>query len=157
MRTVERTVTAQRTVTVGDSTLPAPVDRTRLAIARAAERRDWQALERLVPDGFRYSFGPQTPDGAVAYWRQLEQQGDEHPLATLAAIMKLPYTLSHGLYVWPFAYDTPPRELTPYERKLLAPIASPQQIEGWIAAGSYLGWRAGIAPSGRWLFYVAGD
>jgi hypothetical protein len=152
-----RTVTVQRTVTVGDSTLPDPVDRTRLAIAAAAERRDWQALERLVPDAFRYSFGGETPGGAVAYWRQLERRGDEHPLATLAAIMHMPYTLSHGLYVWPFAYDTSPGELTPYERKLLAPIAGPKEIAGWIAFGGYIGWRAGIAPDGRWVFYVAGD
>jgi hypothetical protein len=149
---VTRTVTVERAAGI-----PAAVERARRAVERAAESRDWEALERLARPPFKYSFGPDVPGGAVAYWKQLEATTDEKPLETLAAILKLPYTLSHGLYVWPFAYTTPPDELTPYERRLLAPIADAQEIFGWAQFGGYNDWRAGFAPDGRWQFYVAGD
>jgi hypothetical protein len=69
----------------------------------------------------------------------------------------MPYTLSHGIYVWPFAYDAPTQELAPYEKRLLAPIAGPKDIADWVRFGGYFDWRAGIAPDGTWQFYVRGD
>ena len=89
------------------------------------------------------------PGGPAAYWRELESRGDE-PLASLAKILQMPYTLSRGLYVWPFAYDRTREELTPYEQTLLAQL-------GGFAGDAYLGWRAGIEPDGDWVFFVAGD
>ena len=82
--------------------------------------------------------------GPAAYWRKAEQQGQQ-PLEALAAVLKLPYTLSRGLYVWPFAYDKTQDEITQYEAVLLKKIP-PGDVT--VGPQGYLGWRAGILPDG---------
>jgi hypothetical protein len=124
-------------------------------ILSAARARDFNGLQAIIDRSgeFRYSFGPNVPGGAVAYWKSLEQKGQK-PLETLATILTLPYTLSRGIYVWPFAYDKTPDEITSYEQQLLDRIPSGAKT---VTSSGYLGWRAGIRPDGRWVFYVAGD
>jgi hypothetical protein len=136
---------------------PAPPDivlRKRAAMLAAAQAADYDALAELVdPGGFEYSFGGQVEGGPAAYWRQAEARGEEPtPAVALAAILRMPYTLSRGIYVWPFAYDKTEDELTSYERELLRPLG-----RGGALSDGYLGWRAGIRPDGRWIFFVAGD
>ena len=132
--------------------LPDPVAETRAAILAAAEAGDYDALAALAGDEFHYSFGGPLEGGPAAYWRAAEENG-ERPLEALAAILRLPYALASGLYVWPFAHGSDPSQFTEYERGLLAEIpgGAPVRPEG------YLGWRAGISPDGEWRFYVAGD
>lgn len=68
----------------------------------------------------------------------------------------MPYTLSRGVYFWPFAYDVAALDqLTAYERELLAPLGPLETV--FVEGTGYLGWRAGIAPDGTWVFFVAGD
>jgi hypothetical protein len=82
----------------------------------------------------------------------VEAESGESPIEILARILRLPYTLAVGTYVWPFAYDKSEEELTDYERELLGDLAV------YSGAGSgYLGWRVGIAPDGTWRFFIAGD
>jgi hypothetical protein len=133
---------------------PDVVLRKRAAILAAAQARDYDALAQLSdPQRFAYSFGGEVEGGPAAYWRQAEARG-EHPTPAeaLAAILRMPYTLSRGLYVWPFAYEKTEDELTAYERGLLQELG-----RGGAFADGYLGWRAGIDPDGRWVFFVAGD
>jgi hypothetical protein len=138
--------------------LPDPVEQTRIAIARAAAARDFDALARLIPEGgFEYTFGGAVPGGPTAYWRRLEATTDESPLDTLVAVLALPYTKVRGIYVWPFAFDRDPKRLTDEELELLATFATRRDIEGWREFGGYIGYRAGIEPDGDWVFYVAGD
>jgi hypothetical protein len=138
----------------GPETPPDVVLRKRAAVLAAAQARDYDALAELSdPTQFRYTFGEAVAGGPAAYWRRAEAEGeDPTPAEALAAILRMPYTLSRGLYVWPFAYDKTEDELTAYERKLLAPLG-----KGGAFADGYLGWRAGIDPDGRWVFFVAGD
>lgn len=133
---------------------PDAVLRKRAAILAAAEAGDYDALAELTdPNAFEYTFGGPVRDGPAAYWLQAEQTGeDPTPADALAAILRMPYTLSRGIYVWPFAYDKTEDELTAYERRLLKPLG-----RGGAFADGYLGWRAGIQPDGRWVFFVAGD
>ena len=133
---------------------PDVVLRKRAAILAAAQARDYDALAQLSdPRGFEYSFGGEVEGGPAAYWRQAEARGeDPTPAEALVAILRMPYTLSRGLYVWPFAYDKTEDELTAYERGLLQELG-----RGGAFADGYLGWRAGIDPDGRWVFFVAGD
>jgi hypothetical protein len=133
---------------------PDVVLRKRAAILAAAQARDYDALAQLSdPQRFAYSFGGEVEGGPAAYWRQAETRGeDPTPAEALAAILRMPYTLSRGLYVWPFAYDKTEDELTAYERGLLEELG-----RGGAFADGYLGWRAGIDPDGRWVFFVAGD
>jgi hypothetical protein len=138
--------------------LPDPVERTRIAIAQAAAARDYDALARLIPeDGFEYTFGGPVAGGPTAYWRRLEATTDEAPLETLAAVLALPYTKVRGIYVWPFAFDRDPTQLTEEELEHLSTFATPREIQGWRDFGGYIGYRAGIEPDGDWVFYVAGD
>jgi hypothetical protein len=133
------------------STLPTAVEEKRAAIAAAAQAGDSEALRPLIGPQFSYTFGGPVEGGPIAYWRELERTTDERPLETLGVILELPYTLSRGIYVWPFAYDKPRAALTDYELELLGGLADSFGPEG------YLGWRAGIEADGDWVFFVAGD
>jgi hypothetical protein len=136
--------------------LPPAVEATRAALVDAAASGDYQALAPLVPEGFRYTFGAADADGPAAYWQELERTTGEHPLEILAAVLKLPYTLSHGYYVWPWAYSLESAEdLSPHEVELLASLGPPGRF--FPEGVGYLGWRAGIAPDGTWAFYASGD
>jgi hypothetical protein len=151
-----QTETTTSTVSASDATgLPDEVLKTHAEILSAAQARDFDALHQIIQRSgeFRYTFGPDVPGGAVAYWKSLEQKGQK-PLETLATILTLPYTLSRGIFVWPFAYDKTPDEITAYEQQLLNRIPDGAKTVG---PEGYLGWRAGIRPDGRWVFYVAGD
>ena len=138
---------------VAVSGLPEPVEQTHAALLAAAEAHDEQALEALIePSEFRYTFGEDVPGGALAFWRTTKEQTGTDPIDTLARVLKLPYVLSQGLFVWPFAYDKEPGEMSEYELSLLGDLMP----EGVTDVG-YLGWRAGIRPDGRWVFFIAGD
>ena len=132
--------------------LPPEVAETQAALLAAAESGDYEALRPLIPDEFSYTFGLPPEGGPIEYWQQVEAESGESPIEILARLLRLPYTLSAGTYVWPFAYDKQEDELTDYERELLGDLAV------YSGAGSgYLGWRAGIEPDGTWRFFIAGD
>jgi hypothetical protein len=135
------------------SGVPEAVEEKRSAILEAAESGDVDAVAALAAEQFSYTFGGPVEGGPAAYWRRLEAEG-EQPLETLAAILRLPYTLSGGVYVWPFAYDRTEDELTDHERALLEQL--PEGTAVFTPEG-YLGWRAGIEPDGDWIFFIAGD
>jgi hypothetical protein len=151
--TVTETETSTETITkpiaVG---LPKPVLRTHAALVEAASAGDYEALRPLIPAEFSYTFGGPVEGGPIAYWQQIEAEGGESPLDILDRILAMPYTLYRGTYIWPFAYDKQPDELTAYERRILGDFA-----DDFGAGSGYLGWRAGIEPNGRWAFFIAGD
>jgi hypothetical protein len=151
------TVTRTTTVAAPDPGLPAAVAKTRDALLDAAESRDYEALRSLVPaTGFEYTFGSPVPGGPIAYWQNLERTTGQRPLDALAKVLRMPYTLSRGIYVWPFAYDVASvGDLTAHERELLAPLGPLESV--FVEGTGYLGWRAGIRPDGTWVFFVAGD
>jgi hypothetical protein len=143
------TETVVESVAVG---LPEPVAETHAALLEAAESGDYEALRPLIPAQFSYTFGGPVEGGPIAFWRRVEQESGERPIEILARILRLPYTLSRGTYVWPFAYDKQADELTDHERELLGDLA-----ETFLPETGYLGWRAGIEPDGTWSFFIAGD
>jgi hypothetical protein len=137
--------------------LPAAVEATRAAVLDAAETRDYDALAELIPDdGFEYTFGELVAGGPIAYWQELERTTGERPLDALAALLRMPYVLSRGYYVWPWAYTAAnASDLSTHERDLLAPLGTVDRLV--LDGTGYIGWRAGIAPDGTWVFFVAGD
>ena len=149
------TVTETVTETVSEAVavgLPDPVAETHAGLLAAAESGDYEALRPFLHDEFSYTFGLPDEDGPIAYWQMVEEESGESPIEVLARILRMPYTLFGGSYIWPFAYDKQPDELTAYERDLLGDLT-----ESFGAGSGYLGWRAGIAPDGTWQFFIAGD
>jgi hypothetical protein len=157
--TVTETTTATTTETAepAETGLPTAVEKTRTDLLAAAESGDYEKLRPLVPaTGFEYTFGGPVEGGAIAYWQELERTSVERPLENLAEVLRMPYTLSRGIYVWPFAYDiAEPDEITAHERELLQPLGPLDTL--FVPGTGYLGWRAGIEPDGTWVFFVAGD
>jgi hypothetical protein len=157
--TVVETTTTTATTTAAQPApgLPAEVDKTRGALLAAAESGDYEALRPLIsPTAFEYTFGSPVPGGPIAYWQNLERTTSQRPLDALAAVLRMPYTLSRGIYYWPFAYDVASiDDLTAHERELLAPLGPLESV--FVEGTGYLGWRAGIRPDGTWVLFVAGD
>jgi hypothetical protein len=157
--TVVETTTTTVTTTAEQPApgLPAAVDKTRAELLAAAESGDYEALRPLIRStGFAYTFGDQVPGGPIAYWQNLERTTSQRPLEALAEILRMPYTLSRGVYFWPFAYDVASiDDLTAHERELLAPLGPLESV--FVEGTGYLGWRTGIEPDGTWVLFVAGD
>jgi hypothetical protein len=155
--TVTQTTTVTHTEETADSGLPAAVEETRAALLEAAESGDYERLRQLVPaTAFEYTFGSPVQGGPIAFWRELERTTGERPLEALGEVLRMPVTLSRGIYVWPFAYDVASiDDLTAHERELLAPLGPLESV--FVEGTGYLGWRAGIGPDGTWVFFVAGD
>jgi hypothetical protein len=150
------TVTETATAAVPAQGLPAAVEATRAALLAAAESGDYEELRPLVPASLRYTFGSPVEGGAIAYWQELERTTGARPLETLAEILHMPYVLSRGLYVWPWAYTIESAaDLSVHERELLGPLGPVSTL--FPPGTGYLGWRAGIEPNGDWAFFVAGD
>lgn len=152
------TVTTTETQTVTESSasgVPEPVEETRRALLAAAEAGDYEALRRLLPaSGFEYTFGGPVEGGPIAYWQRLDTARPVPEI--LADILRMPYVLSRGYYVWPWAYTgASASDLSDHERTILAPLGDPAAL--FVPGTGYLGWRTGIAPDGTWTFFVAGD
>jgi hypothetical protein len=158
VETTTETETATDTTTATPETgLPAAVEETRSALLEAAASGSYESLRPLIPaEGFTYTFGGPVEGGPIAYWQQLERETNERPLETLEALLQMPYTLTRGMYVWPWAYAVASADdLSEHERELLAPLGPPSRL--FVGGTGYLGWRVGISPDGTWVFFVAGD
>ena len=157
--TVVETTTSTVTTTAEQPApgLPAEVDKTRADLLAAAQSGDLDALQPFIRStAFAYTFGDPVPGGPIAYWQNLEQTTDQEPLDALADVLKMPYTLSRGVYYWPFAYDVASiHDLTAHERELLAPLGPLASV--FVEGTGYVGWRAGIEPDGTWVLFLSGD
>ena len=147
-----KTVTRTQTVTSPPAGVPVAVALTHTRLLTAAKSGDYEKLRPLIPaKGFAYSYGGDFPGRPIAYWKNVERTTKQSPIAILASILKMPYTLNRGIYVWPFAYDKRKTELSAYDRKLLGPL-----VASYVGQ-DYYGWRAGFRPDGKWIFFIAGD
>ncbi|HEY1315795.1 MAG TPA: hypothetical protein VGF10_01115 [Gaiella sp.] len=157
--TVVETTTTTLTTTAEQPApgLPAEVDKTRADLLAAAESGDYAALQPFIRStSFAYTFGDPVTGGPIAYWQNLEKTTDQKPLEALADVLRMPYTLSSGIYYWPFAYDVAAiGDLTAHERELLAPLGPLESV--FVEGTGYVGWRAGIQPDGTWVLFVSGD
>jgi hypothetical protein len=64
---------------------------------------------------------------------------------------------SDELYVWPYFAQVPLEALTPSQLVELFTLVTAADYEDMRSYGSYTFFRVGIAPDGRWLFFLAGD
>ena len=132
---------------------PDAVLRKRAAMLAAAPESDYDALAQLAdPHRVRVHVRRAGRRGPAAYWREADARGEEP-------------TRRRARGDPPAAVHAQPRHLRLAVRLrqdrgradlVRARAAAPAGLCGAFSDG-YLGWRAGIRPDGRWVFFVAGD
>ena len=61
------------------------------------------------------------------------------------------------IYIWPYFVDVPPEDLKSNQLIELFQIITAGDFEDMASYGTYIFYRAGIAPNGDLKFFVAGD
>ncbi len=144
--------------------LPEPVRRMRELIIAACEAGDIEALRPLLggPDnGTQVSSGSGDID-PIAFLRDISGDGEGHEiLAILQEVLEAGYVhLDPGeateIYLWPYFFAVPLDNLTGAQRVELFKLVTAGDYEDMKAFGSYIFYRAGITPEGRWAFFLAG-
>lgn len=145
--------------------LPEPVRRMHDLIVEAAKSGDIEQLRPLVgmgEDATQLSFGG-TDGDPIAFLKGLSGDPDgQEILAIIEEVLNAGYVqLDAGtpteLYVWPYFFAIPLDKLDPRQRVELFKIVTAGDYEDMKTFGSYIFYRVGITPEGRWAFFVAGD
>ena len=147
------------------SRLPEPVSRMRNLLVEAARSGNIEALRPLIErgeNGTQLSFGNNDED-PIAFLKGLsgDTEGQEI-LAILEEVLSAGYAhISPGtpneMYVWPYFFAIPLDKLDARQRVELFKIVTAGDYEDMKTYGSYIFYRLGITPEGRWAFFVAGD
>ncbi len=147
------------------SKLPLPVAHMRELIMKAARAGDIEALRPLIGSGSNItvlSLGGIEGD-PIEFIKSLSGDADgQEILAILLEVLEAPYVhMDAGqeseLFVWPYFFALPLEKLTPKQKVELFRIVTAGDYEDMQAFGSYIFYRVGITPEGRWQFFVAGD
>ena len=147
------------------SKLPEPVQRKREMIIEACKTGDIENIRPLLDtgaDGTQLSLGGSDGD-PIASLRDLsgDKEGQEI-LAILEEVMSAGFVhmdagTQNDMYVWPYFFAVPLNRLTPPQRVELFKIVTAGDYEDMKTYGTYVFYRVGITPDGRWSFFVAGD
>jgi len=147
------------------SKLPEPVQRKRQMIVDACKTGDLEKIRPLLDtgeDGTQLSLGGIDGD-PIAFLRDLsgDKEGQEI-LAILEEVMSTGYVhmdagTENDMYVWPYFFAVPLNKLTAPQRVQLFKIVTAGDYEDMKTYGTYIFYRVGITPDGRWSFFVAGD
>jgi hypothetical protein len=147
------------------SKLPEPVKRMHDLLVEACKSGDVEKLRPLIDtseSGTQLSFGGVDGD-PIAFLKELsaDKEGREI-LAILEEVLTAGYVhmdpgSPNEMYVWPYFFAVPLDRLTPAQRVELFKIVTGSEYEDMVTYGSYIFYRAGITPDGRWSFFVQGD
>jgi hypothetical protein len=147
------------------SKLPEPVQRKRQMIIDACKTGDLEKIRPLLDtgdDGTQLSLGGVEGD-PITFLRDLsgDKEGQEI-LAILEEVMSAGYVhmdagTQNDMYVWPYFFAVPLDRLTAPQRVELFKIVTAGDYEDMKTYGTYIFYRVGITPDGRWSFFVAGD
>lgn len=145
--------------------LPEPVRQMREKIMAAALSGDLEQLRPLITTGnggTQLSFSTLLGD-PIEFLKELsgDDEGQEI-LAILYEVMAAGYVkLDEGepdeMYVWPYFIAVPLEALDRRQRVELFKLVTAGDYEEMKNYGTYIFYRSGISPDGRWLFFVAGD
>ena len=145
--------------------LPPDVKRMRELLIEAAKSGDIERLRPLLgPDNGATQFSLGAVDGdPIAFLKGLS--GDDEGREILA-IMEEVLSAGHvhldagtpeELYVWPYFFAIPLDRLDARQHVELFKIVTAGDFEEMKNFGSYIFYRLGITPEGRWAFFVAGE
>jgi hypothetical protein len=147
-----------------DSEMPDPVREMRAKLIEAAKSGDIEKLRKLMSAQAQapsVSFG--DPGDPIEYLKALSSDADGREiLAILLEVLESGFVhvgagTADELYVWPYFAQYPIEALTPQQLVELFTLLTAADYEDMKSYGSYTFFRVGIAPDGRWLFFLAGD
>uniref|UniRef100_UPI0035A96D3A hypothetical protein n=1 Tax=Mesorhizobium sp. LHD-90 TaxID=3071414 RepID=UPI0035A96D3A len=147
------------------SQLPPDVQKLRNQMLEVAKSGDIEKLRPLLgmgDDMTQLSLIAVEGD-PIDYLKSLAGDEDgQEILAILEEVLSAGYVhLDAGkpeeLYVWPYFFAVPLDKLTGPQRVELFKIVTAGDYEEMKNFGSYIFYRVGITPQGRWAFFVAGE
>jgi len=144
--------------------LPEPVRLMRDQLIAAARSGDIERLRPLMqeqPEPPSVAYG--DPGEPIAYLKALASDAaGRESLAILLEVLEAGFVhvqpgTPQELYVWPYFAQYPLESLTPEQLVELFTLITAADYEDMRSYGTYTFFRVGIAPDGRWLFFLAGD
>jgi hypothetical protein len=145
--------------------LPFPVQKMRELILTAAKSGSIEALRPLIGSGDDITMLSLTDiDGdPLAYLKSLAGDPDgQEILAILVDVLESGYVhidagTADELYVWPYFFAYPLDKLDAKQKVELFQIVTAGDYDEMKQFGTYVFYRLGITPKGRWRFFVTGD
>lgn len=147
-----------------EADLPVPVRKTRDDLIDAARSGDMERLRTLMkaqPKLPAVAFG-QSGD-PISYLKALSTDAEGREILAIlfkvlqAGFVRVGAGTPDELYVWPYFAQYPLEALTPPQLVELFTLVTAADYEDMRSYGVYTFFRVGIAPDGRWLFFLAGD
>ena len=145
--------------------LPEPAQRLRARLIEACLSGDIERLRPYLSTGenaTQLSFGDRAGD-PIAFLRELSGDEQGHEILAIlyevltAGFVRVGEGTAQDMYVWPYFAAVPLDSLTPPQRVELFKIVTAGDYEDMKNYGTYIFYRAGISPEGKWLFFYAGD
>jgi hypothetical protein len=144
--------------------LPVPVARLRQQIIEAAATGDLEKLRPIIEgngDPPQLSFD-KIGDPIAFLKSSSGDEGGREILAILTEVLEAGYVhvdvgTPNEMYVWPYFAYYPVDKLTPPQLVELFKLVYAGDYEDMKAYGTYIYYRAGIAPDGTWKFFIAGE
>lgn len=147
------------------SALPDAVRETRERILKSARSGDLESLRANIGTGesaTSLSIG-ETDGDPIDFLK--EQSGDEEGfeiLGILVDVLEAGYvhlndTPDEEMYVWPYFFAVPLDQLTKEQKVELYRVLTAGDVEESREMGSYVFYRVGIKPDGRWDFFLSGS
>lgn len=147
------------------SKLPPPVAQMREKLIAAAKTGDIEKLRPLLDvgeDGTQISL-IEVPKDPIALLKSVSGDDDGvEVLAILLDILNAGYVhLDSGkdseIYVWPYFFAVPLNKLSNSQKVELLQIITAGDYEQMKELETYVFYRAGISPDGKWRFFITGD
>ena len=145
--------------------LPDAVRDMHAKLVEAAKSGKMENLRTLIGTGenqTQFSLG-NTDEDPLAFLLSLSgDPGGQEILAILLEILDAGYVhvdagTPQDLYVWPYFFAIPLDKLSDIQRVELFKIVTSGDVEDMKSFGSYIFYRAGISPDGKWRFFLAGE
>ncbi len=147
------------------SKLPFPVKKMHQLILEAAKSGNIEALRPLIGSGddvTMLSLAEVDGDPLTYLKSQAGDPDGQEILAILVDVLESGYVhidagTADELYVWPYFFAYPLDKLDAKQKVELFQIVTAGDYDEMKQFGTYVFYRLGITPKGRWRFFVTGD
>ncbi len=145
--------------------LPFAARRMHELLIEAAKSGDIEKLRQFVGSGddvTLFSFGGVDGD-PIEFLKSLSGDDEGHEILAIllevleAGFVRLDAGTEQEMFVWPYFAAVPSQKLTGPQKVELYTILTHGDFLEMQEFGSYVFYRAGITPAGRWRFFVAGE